>query len=314
MYPELRSTDPRVMIRQRNRNTSRSEERFSEEVPGCLRDTTWWRPPHLQIFAADACRSHKANTRANALDSGTGCSRVAVRRLMVTEPEREEHLHRAIEAFSVSRPKVFDTVVELRNAAHSCHQLVGNAEERLLLDNQALYDIFLFLSSDADDSYLRTLEPSCVRFDVWSQAVHSVPCPPISHPRTVCVTAPVRGAFRLIQPPFWETHTLEVRPGHDSLNYHWRRKVQTPWGSLRQHGLLPPEERPSVVTIDMSKKNKISKATSRASRKQSTDTKLRTVLHDRVLVCLRFAVVRPTCHQNDHCERRRRGALQGACW
>ncbi|XP_066373434.1 tubulin beta chain-like [Miscanthus floridulus] len=38
-------------------------------------------------------------------------------------------------------PKVFDTVVEPYNATLSVHQLVENADECMVLDNEALYDI-----------------------------------------------------------------------------------------------------------------------------------------------------------------------------
>ncbi|XVF40939.1 hypothetical protein PTKIN_Ptkin01aG0241000 [Pterospermum kingtungense] len=38
-------------------------------------------------------------------------------------------------------PKVSDTVVEPYNATLSVHQLVENAEECMVLDNEALYDI-----------------------------------------------------------------------------------------------------------------------------------------------------------------------------
>ena len=38
-------------------------------------------------------------------------------------------------------PKVSDTVVEPYNATLSVHQLVENADECIVLDNEALYDI-----------------------------------------------------------------------------------------------------------------------------------------------------------------------------
>ena len=39
-------------------------------------------------------------------------------------------------------PKVSDTVVEPYNCVLSVHQLVENSDESLLLDNEALYDIW----------------------------------------------------------------------------------------------------------------------------------------------------------------------------
>jgi tubulin beta len=55
---------------------------------------------------------------------------------------REEYPDRVMETFSViPSPKVSDTVVEPYNAVLSFHQLVENADECFLLDNEALYDI-----------------------------------------------------------------------------------------------------------------------------------------------------------------------------
>ena len=47
-----------------------------------------------------------------------------------------------LQTFSVvPSPKVSDTVVEPYNATLSVHQLVENADECMILDNEALYDI-----------------------------------------------------------------------------------------------------------------------------------------------------------------------------
>ncbi len=55
---------------------------------------------------------------------------------------REEYPDRIMETFSIiPSPKVSDTVVEPYNAVLSFHQLVENADECFLLDNDALYDI-----------------------------------------------------------------------------------------------------------------------------------------------------------------------------
>ncbi len=52
---------------------------------------------------------------------------------------REEYPDRIMETFSIiPSPKVRDTVVEPYNAVLSFHQLVENADECLLLDNEAL--------------------------------------------------------------------------------------------------------------------------------------------------------------------------------
>src|SRR5881275_1929294 len=55
---------------------------------------------------------------------------------------REEYPDRIMCTFSVvPSPKVSDTVVEPYNATLSVHQLVENADECFLFDNEALYDI-----------------------------------------------------------------------------------------------------------------------------------------------------------------------------
>ena len=55
---------------------------------------------------------------------------------------REEYPDRMMLTFSVvPSPKVSDTVVEPYNATLSVHQLVENADECVVLDNEALYDI-----------------------------------------------------------------------------------------------------------------------------------------------------------------------------
>ena len=41
----------------------------------------------------------------------------------------------------IPSPKVSDTVVEPYNAVLSFHQLVENADEVMMMDNEALYDI-----------------------------------------------------------------------------------------------------------------------------------------------------------------------------
>ena len=55
---------------------------------------------------------------------------------------REEYPDRIMETFSViPSPKVSNTVVEPYNATLSVHQLVENADEVMMCDNEALYDI-----------------------------------------------------------------------------------------------------------------------------------------------------------------------------
>ncbi|KAM7255815.1 hypothetical protein ACFE04_011556 [Oxalis oulophora] len=67
---------------------------------------------------------------------------------------REEYPDRMMLTFSVfPSPKVSDTVVEPYNATLSVHQLVENADECMVLDNEALYDICFRI--------LKLTTPSC---------------------------------------------------------------------------------------------------------------------------------------------------------
>ena len=55
---------------------------------------------------------------------------------------REEYPDRIMSTYSViPSPKVSDTVVEPYNAVLSFHQLVENADQVMMMDNEALYDI-----------------------------------------------------------------------------------------------------------------------------------------------------------------------------
>ncbi|OVA03676.1 Tubulin [Macleaya cordata] len=71
---------------------------------------------------------------------------------------REEYPDRMMLTFSVfPSPKVSDTVVEPYNATLSVHQLVENADECMVLDNEALYDICF--------RTLKLTTPSC--WNLW---------------------------------------------------------------------------------------------------------------------------------------------------
>lgn len=62
-------------------------------------------------------------------------------------------------------PKVSDTVVEPYNATLSVHQLVENADECMVLDNEALYDICF--------RTLKLSTPSCKYHDLCKSATGS---------------------------------------------------------------------------------------------------------------------------------------------
>jgi hypothetical protein len=91
---------------------------------------------------------------------------------------REEYPDRMMLTFSVfPSPKVSDTVVEPYNATLSVHQLVENADECMVLDNEALYDICF--------RTLKLTNPSCkhyllvVRFHACRQnaSAHTIQLP-----------------------------------------------------------------------------------------------------------------------------------------
>jgi len=74
----------------------------------------------------------------HSLGGGTGSG---MGTLLITKV-REEYPDRIMETFSIfPSPKVSDTVVEPYNATLSVHQLVENADEVQVIDNEALYDI-----------------------------------------------------------------------------------------------------------------------------------------------------------------------------
>lgn len=77
---------------------------------------------------------------------------------------REEYPDRMMMTFSVfPSPKVSDTVVEPYNATLSVHQLVENADECMVLDNEALYDICF--------RTLKLTNPSCKFFSSIGNSV-----------------------------------------------------------------------------------------------------------------------------------------------
>ena len=105
--------------------------------------------------------------------------------------------HAVMQTFSVvPSPKVSDTVVEPYNATLSVHQLVENADECMILDNEALYDICfrtlkLTTPTFGDLNHLISAVMSgitcCLRFPgmmpsrQFLMLVHLVPCmPPVT--------------------------------------------------------------------------------------------------------------------------------------
>ncbi|KAI5067412.1 hypothetical protein GOP47_0017940 [Adiantum capillus-veneris] len=87
---------------------------------------------------AENCDCLQGFQVCHSLGGGTGSG---MGTLLISKV-REEYPDRMMLTFSVfPSPKVSDTVVEPYNATLSVHQLVENADECMVLDNEALYDI-----------------------------------------------------------------------------------------------------------------------------------------------------------------------------
>ena len=87
---------------------------------------------------AEGCDCFQGFQLCHSLGGGTGSG---MGTLLISKV-REEYPDHIMETFSIiPSPKVSDTVVEPYNAVLSFHQLVENADECMLLDNEALYDI-----------------------------------------------------------------------------------------------------------------------------------------------------------------------------
>merc|ERR1712196_617489 len=87
---------------------------------------------------AESCDCLQGFQVCHSLGGGTGSG---MGTLLISKI-REEYPDRMMLTFSVvPSPKVSDTVVEPYNATLSVHQLVENADECMILDNEALYDI-----------------------------------------------------------------------------------------------------------------------------------------------------------------------------
>merc|ERR1712238_524314 len=87
---------------------------------------------------AEGCDCLQGFQITHSLGGGTGSG---MGTLLITKV-REEYPDRIMETFSIfPSPTVSDTVVEPYNATLSVHQLVENADEVQVIDNEALYDI-----------------------------------------------------------------------------------------------------------------------------------------------------------------------------
>jgi len=138
---------------------------------------------------AENCECLQGFQVTHSLGGGTGSG---MGTLLISKI-REEYPDRMMCTFSVfPSPKVSDTVVEPYNATLSVHQLVENADEVMVIDNEALYDICfrtlkLQTPSYGDLNHLVSSAMSgitcCLRFpgqlnsDLRKLAVNLVPFP-----------------------------------------------------------------------------------------------------------------------------------------
>ncbi|CAD6229426.1 unnamed protein product [Miscanthus lutarioriparius] len=166
------------MIQDLINNLRRGEDERDLAHPG----RTMWEPDRCQVLGGgfQVCHSLGGGT-------GSGMGTLLISKI------REEYPDRMMLTFSVfPSPKVSDTVVEPYNATLSVHQLVENADECMVLDNEALYDICfrtlkLTTPSFGDLNHLISATMSgvtcCLRFpgqlnsDLRKLAVNLIPFP-----------------------------------------------------------------------------------------------------------------------------------------
>jgi tubulin beta len=117
-------------------------------------------PQNLMLYVNGNCLMLTGFQICHSLGGGTGSG---MGTLLISKI-REEYPDRMMLTFSVfPSPKVSDTVVEPYNATLSVHQLVENADECMVLDNEALYDICF--------RTLKLTNPSCKCFHQVSQFI-----------------------------------------------------------------------------------------------------------------------------------------------
>merc|ERR1739849_71631 len=152
---------------------------------------------------------------------------------------REEYPDRVMETFSViPSPKVSDTVVEPYNAVLSFHQLVENADECFLLDNEALYDICfrtlkLTTPTYGDLNHLVSAAMSgvtcCLRFpgqlncDLRKIAVNLIPFPRLHFFMTGFAPLTSRGSqqYRALTVPELTQQMFDVQNKNSSYFVEW---------------------------------------------------------------------------------------------
>merc|ERR1719456_1811178 len=190
---------------------------------------------------AEGCDCLQGFQLCHSLGGGTGAG---MGTLLISKV-REEYPDRIMETFSViPSPKVSDTVVEPYNAVLSFHQLVENADECFLLDNEALYDICfrtlkLTTPTYGDLNHLVSAAMSgvtcCLRFpgqlncDLRKIAVNLIP-----FPRAHCARANAANVRR-------QEHDVRGRPPSRALPHRCRA---VPGAHVHEGGRRADAQRP----------------------------------------------------------------------
>jgi len=110
---------------------------------------------------SEKCESPQGYQLSHSLGGGTGSGMGTLLALKI----RDNFPDRILATYSVyPSPRVSDTVVEPYNAVLSSHQLLENADEVFMIDNEALYNISKDLLNCEDPSYaeLNNLIAQCM--------------------------------------------------------------------------------------------------------------------------------------------------------
>merc|ERR1711950_101568 len=184
---------------------------------------------------AEGCDCLQGFQICHSLGGGTGSG---MGTLLITKV-REEYPDRIMETFSVfPSPKVSDTVVEPYNATLSVHQLVENADEVMVIDNEALYDICfrtlkLTTPTYGDLNHLVSAAISgitcCLRFpgqlnsDLRKLAVNLIPFPRLHFFMTGFAPLTSRGSqqYRALTVPELTQQMLNVQNKNSSYFVEW---------------------------------------------------------------------------------------------
>merc|ERR1712232_822375 len=184
---------------------------------------------------AEGCDCLQGFQLVHSLGGGTGSG---MGTLLISKV-REEYPDRIMCTFSIiPSPKVSDTVVEPYNAVLSFHQLVENADQVMMMDNEALYDICfrtlkLTTPTYGDLNHLVSAAMSattcCIRFpgqlncDLRKVAVNMIPFPRLHFFMTGFSPLTSRGSqqYRALTVPELTQQMLNVQNKNSSYFVEW---------------------------------------------------------------------------------------------